>query len=820
MCRINRGPRAPTDEGRRGGVSLARQALACASGAAIGIAMIANAATALAQSNDSATAKVVSEVTVTAKKDDLYNVLPNRKTSSVFDMPLTLEETPRSITLIEAPIISLYGIRTVDDFVNVTPGTFTSNYFGVPGELQVRGDQGDNFFRGFRRVENPGNFPTPVDAADYVEVIKGPPPIAYGGGKVGGILNFVPKSPTDKNGEMIEVPEAVMSVTGGTYGKKAADIEGGAPFKLFGKPSAIYASIQGEDSDSYYHGIYLKNVLAQASARTEASDNFAVEYGAMFQWSDLNQNLGWNRVTQQLIDTDGGMYLAGRPALNMAGAGNSLTAADLNAYGLYGGLSQYAFANPFPYYALSPSQRAAFALDPSTVQTTSISHRTILAEPTDFADSYVYTAYLDFIYNLSPNWTVKNQSFYDQMNHSKYSSYGFTADYHDHVFENKTTLSGAYSPWAWLDLKPVAGLSVRNSWGRELQAQDIYQSVNRRDLTYGATPNDRFANALVGGVPFNWDQQGGYTDLGGFGVFDATLFQRLSAIVGARLDDYHVHVYGTDFFGNYNHAKDAQTAFSYNASASYKVLPSLNVYTTYASSQFVELGQGGMVGWPNVGSHNWIQPSKLWEVGVKGYFLDGRLYVNALHYIQQRSAYDILANQFDHYRSVGEELEAHYALSKRLSFIGTATWQKTELLNTPFFNGIPPQFLGLDPALTYGGSFTANGYSIGVFGPSETPDPDRVLGLTATYTDPNGWGISFGATHVSAMWAGYSQFVRLPQYTVTHGAVFYNFGPWSLQVNGNNLFNAKYFLPQSLFNEVLVLPSEGPTAQVTLKRKF
>ena len=802
---------------RAGRGSPARQWMAQASAAAIGAALMAVAPHAAAASGDQAV--TVGEITVTAKRDDIYNVLPARKTDSVFDLPLTLEQTPRSITLIEAPIISLYGIRNVDDFVKITPGTFTANYFGVPGELQVRSDLADNFFRGFRRVENPGNFPTTVGAAEYVEVIKGPPPIAYGGGKVGGILNFVPKGPTNSDGMLLTHPLGQVSATLGTYGKRLGSIEGGAPFQLMGMPSAVYASIQGEDSDSYFDGIYQKNALAQVSARTEASEAFAVEYGGMFQWSDLNQNLGWNRVTQALIDSDGKSYLAGRPTLNLdANHDGVLEPAEVNPYGL----DQYAFANPFPYYALSPNQRAAYALNPATVGHVALSHQTILAESTDYARSYVYTAYLDLIYHFAPGWTLKNQSFYDQLNHSKYSSYGFTANYHEHVFENKTTLSGEYSPWTWLDLAPVGGFSVRTSWGRERQAQDIYQSIDRRDLSHGATANDRFENALdgTGQMPFNWDQDGGYTDLGLFGVLDATVAKRLTAIVGARWDDYHVHVLGTDFFGNYGSSKDAQSAFSYNASLSFKVIQPLNVYTTYASSQFIQLGQGGMVGWPNVSSRNWMQPSKLWEIGVKGYLLDGRLYVNALHYIQKRSSYDILANQFDHYRSDGEEIEAHYAMSKRLSFIGTATWQHTVLLNTPFFNAVPPGVLGLDPALTYGGKFVAAGGSIGFYGPVETPDPATVFGLTGTYTDPLGWGVSFGATHVSAMWAGFTQSVRLPSYTVAHGALFYNHGPWSLQINANNLFDEHYFLPQSLFNDGLVLPSEGRTVEATLRRRF
>ncbi len=142
------------------------------------------------------------------------------------------------------------------------------------------------------------------------------------------------------------------------------------------------------------------------------------------------------------------------------------------------------------------------------------------------------------------------------------------------------------------------------------------------------------------------------------------------------------------------------------------------------------------------------------------------------------------------------------------------------LLNTPYFNAVPPGLLGLDPTLTYGGKFVAAGGSIGYYGNVETPDPDRVFGLTATYTDPTGWGVSFGATHVSALWAGFAQAVRLPDYTVTHGAVFYNHGPWSVQLNANNLFDAHYFLPQSLFNDALVLPSEGRTFEATLRRRF
>ncbi len=227
-----------------------------------------------------------------------------------------------------------------------------------------------------------------------------------------------------------------------------------------------------------------------------------------------------------------------------------------------------------------------------------------------------------------------------------------------------------------------------------------------------------------------------------------------------------------------------------------------------------------MVGYPNIVSHNWVQPSKLFEVGLKGYLLDGKFYFNALYYDQQRSSYDVLANQFDRYESKGEEIEAHYAASKRLSFIATATFQSTRLLNTPFFNGIPPGVIGLDPTLTYGGKFYGLGSLIGINGPLEAPGPRTVLGLTGTYTDPKGWGASLGVTHSSSMYAGFTHSVVLPQYTVTRAAVFYNTGMWSFQANADNILNTQYFLPQNLFGDVLVLPSQGPTVEATIKRRF
>src|SRR5258708_31063565 len=200
----------------------------------------------------------------------------------------------------------------------------------------------------------------------------------------------------------------------------------------------------------------------------------------------------------------------------------------------------------------------------------------------------------------------------------------------------------------------------------------------------------------------------------------------------------------------------------------------------------------------NLAGGTWLQDSKIAEAGVKGSLLENRLYATLAYYEQQKTAFNTQAGTFDRYKSKRLELEARYAPTKTLSFTATGTWQKTTLLNSPFFLGVTPSYLGLDPAKTYGGRFVAVGGLIGVPTGLETPTPRKVFSLRGTYTSPSGFGGSLGSTYVSSMFAGYLQQIPLPSYFVTRAALFYNKGPWSLRLNGTNILNAKYYTPQCL----------------------
>ncbi|NHN19844.1 Plug domain-containing protein, partial [Bacillus amyloliquefaciens] len=81
--------------------------------------------------------------------------------------------------------IERFGITDIYDLVAQAPGTFTNSFFGVGGALDIRGTPGEGYFRGGRRLDNPGNYPTPIGASDRIDIVRGPASPIYGPSKTG-----------------------------------------------------------------------------------------------------------------------------------------------------------------------------------------------------------------------------------------------------------------------------------------------------------------------------------------------------------------------------------------------------------------------------------------------------------------------------------------------------------------------------------------------------------------------------------------------------------------------------------------------------------
>ena len=163
--------------------------------------------------------------------------------------------------------------------------------------------------------------------------------------------------------------------------------------------------------------------------------------------------------------------------------------------------------------------------------------------------------------------------------------------------------------------------------------------LDRRDISAGATPNDRFegAHTGTGNVAYNWSQDGEFSDTGLFALVDASIGERLSVILGTRLDSYDVTTYGTDVNGVFGSAEDQDDASSYNASTNFELTQKLNLYATYATSEFLELGQGGMVVEGDRRTEYLAPGLRAVRVRPEGLPLLQRIYFNLLHFTSRRN---------------------------------------------------------------------------------------------------------------------------------------------------------------------------------------
>ena len=186
----------------------------------------------------SGAAQSVEELVVTAR--DPAGLLERAPSDTVFGLDKPLLETPRSASFASALTLERYGVRTIDDLVEVSPGAFTDSYYGVSGSVNLRGSLAENYFRGFKRIENRGTYPTPLGAADRVEIVRGPPSPAYGAGKVGGMLNFSPKTARAEQG-WLTAPVGEIEATYGAYDLKRLTGQLGLPVRLGSVEGGLYA---------------------------------------------------------------------------------------------------------------------------------------------------------------------------------------------------------------------------------------------------------------------------------------------------------------------------------------------------------------------------------------------------------------------------------------------------------------------------------------------------------------------------------------------------------------------------------------------------
>ena len=250
----------------------------------------------------------IEEIVVTA---DLGS-MPGSDVRSIFGFDKSILETPRSASSISEEMMSRFIIRDIDELIALAPGSFTQSFFGVAGTLDIRGTPGETYFRGIRRLDNPGNYPTPIAASNRVDIVRGPASPIHGPSKIGGYINFDPKSAHVGAGQ--DSVSGSVGLEAGSWEKRVGTAEISGPGRLGGQEFGYHLYAEVEDSDSYYRSLTTNQTILQASFDLHLN-RVEIQFGGMYHDYDGAENAGWNRITQELIDD--GTYVTGDPCPSM-----------------------------------------------------------------------------------------------------------------------------------------------------------------------------------------------------------------------------------------------------------------------------------------------------------------------------------------------------------------------------------------------------------------------------------------------------------------------------------------------------------------------
>ncbi len=778
----------------------------------------------------------IEEIVVTS---DLRGLL-GEGVQSVLGFDKSILETPRSASTVSEDVMDRFNMRDIDDLIAIAPGTFTQSFFGRAGVLDVRGTPGEAYFRGMRRLDNPGNYPVAIGAADRIDVVRGPASPVFGPSKIGGYLNYYPKSARiEETGQFAQRPFGGLSLSTGSWDEAVLSAEVGGPGNFGGREFGYFLYGELEDSGSYYDDTGTRQSLLQASMDMDLAGGLRIQMGGMWHDFASNQVAGWNRLTQDLVDH--GIYVTGRAKpLDLDGDGRvshqeydtdgdgftNLEAFRFDALtpGLAGGELIPGGGETYEELeALTGDLSALNLIDPGVAR---IEGSTVLVAPEDTLENETATLYFDLISADGSGWSWRNQLFFERYDNLNENAYGFSQFHDTWVVENKFVLSREFA----LDGLTAAVQISPSARHTDFEHADDYtnEHFHRRDLTRPADALSRRVLATRIHDDYTEYYIGKYTDLGLAVMADFSWDNGISLLAGARHDSISMESRQPAdqlLFASSNHscpppggceqaaAEDDVDGVSWTFSLSYESAAGLVPYLTASRQSTIIAGQGGEVTTSNILSGGAFDSSKLLEAGLKGSLLDNRLYFALARYEQERtdfSAQSIVTNQST--RTRGSEAEAHWAVTDRLLL--TFAHSHIEVVNLETErNGYRFSFIGCEdlPAipchLLYGG--TVSGFvSAAPSGGRRAGMPEDILSASASYEFDGGWTASVSVADVAAVPSGFSNSVILPSYTLVNAGVGYEAGDWRFSVSGENLTDERYFRSNfpNLFGGVIVLP--------------
>lgn len=769
-------------------------------------------------------------------------VLPtSRSSDSVFGSAKSVLDIPRSVTVLTPELMQKLGVRSFDDVARVIPGGERPNFYGMPGTPFIRGDFAGTFFNGMQRAFQRNEMPTSFGSLEGMDIVRGPAPGTFGPTPGGGYINFLPKSP------YYDKFRGSLRTTIGSYDYFNTQLDVGGPVLAFGKPMAYRVSLTSQNADSYYDNVQNNYISLYGALKARITPDLSLFTGAEYYSYKSNENAGWNRVTQDLIDN--GNYLVGEVVdRTSAAAGGYVLPSAVPFIGFGGsaatiGGSQFdnsggAIIPPASYVAtLSPQLQAL--LNPTTgaytaaffnaggkALTTKIKGSQVVADPGDFANSQNLLYFADLMATRSSSLTLKNQFIIDYIKTDKLSSYGYAFAMEQFIVEDKITVEQKFSGKL---TSLSSGGSVRYSWAKQLQ-DFAAEPFSRRDISKSQITSNSVVLAgpqrpLFGDTRNLWSQSG-MTDLyqlALFSVGELKLSDAFSTYFSARVEGAS---FKNTIPGEHERsarrgqqvAKGGKNYYMASVNPVYKIAPNVSLYVSALYGTSLTPSQGG-----NVGSEANFGKTGLIEGGLKVSLLDNTLFAALSVYESKRERFNNFTNNQDGVRSQGVELESTWMATKKLSLIANFGVREAHLVRAPGYRFGATQNYYMP--LLAGGLYVDFGDATGLVA-KNNPDgifggaPEGSANLIASYDLGNGFALSGGPRIRSSYYINHERTLSLPSSVIWNGNVTYTRGPIQMMLELSNITSEDYFIGSDPIFAANTIITKAPPIEAKLNISY
>lgn len=222
-------------------------------------------------------------------------------TSTATGLPLSIRETPQSVSVITSQRMQDQGLTELTDVVSQTPG-LSFNQAGNSGS-----DNNAIYSRGFA-VENyqidglqllDSNYSSPAQSNDMVlydrvEIIRGATGLTNGVGTPGATLNMIRKRPTF-------APQSSITIKGGSWGEQRTEVDVSGPLTESGN---VRGRIVGayQENDSYIDRLNERKKVLYGVIEADLTADTLLTFGIDSQSDNLN---GHARSGLPLYNSDG-----------------------------------------------------------------------------------------------------------------------------------------------------------------------------------------------------------------------------------------------------------------------------------------------------------------------------------------------------------------------------------------------------------------------------------------------------------------------------------------------------------------------------------